>query len=140
MFVPVLLSNAKEPPPPTLVRPPSSRAPPLGLFFFFRERVPDVPAVYFVQPTEENLKLISRDCAANLYDAFYLNFSSSIPRALLEDLAKSNLASNTVNKIGQVHDQYTEFIALDSDLFSLAQAGSYHTLNQTGDEQKLMGV
>ena len=53
-----------------------------------REAVPDVPAVYFVAPTEENARLVARDCARGLYDAMYLNFCRPCPRAVLEVLAK----------------------------------------------------
>ena len=33
-----------------------------------RERIPDVPAVYFCLPTEENVRLIGEDLAARKYD------------------------------------------------------------------------
>ena len=33
-----------------------------------REAVPDAPAVYFVRPTEANLKRIAEDCAKNPTD------------------------------------------------------------------------
>ena len=47
-----------------------------------REAVADVPAVYFVQPTRENIDRIVKDCTANLYDSFYLNFSTSLSRKI----------------------------------------------------------
>ena len=49
-----------------------------------REAVPDAPAVYFVRPTETNLKRIAEDCAKNLYRSVYLNFITRIERPLLE--------------------------------------------------------
>ena len=33
-----------------------------------RERIPDVPAVYFCLPTEENIRLIGEDLAARKYE------------------------------------------------------------------------
>ncbi|KAG5548595.1 hypothetical protein RHGRI_014072 [Rhododendron griersonianum] len=40
--------------------------------------VHDVPAVYFVQPTQPNVDLIAAAASRSLYDSFQLNFSSSI--------------------------------------------------------------
>lgn len=52
-----------------------------------RKPVHDVPALYFVQPTHLNVQRIVADASKSLYDSFHLNFSSSVPRPLLEDLA-----------------------------------------------------
>lgn len=52
-----------------------------------RQAVSDVPAVYFVEPSAENIGRICKDLAAGLYESFYLNFTSLVPRVLLEDLA-----------------------------------------------------
>ncbi|KAF7132269.1 hypothetical protein RHSIM_Rhsim09G0204000 [Rhododendron simsii] len=43
-----------------------------------RKPVHDVPAVYFVQPTQPNVHLIAAAASHSLYDSFQLNFSSSI--------------------------------------------------------------
>lgn len=45
-----------------------------------RQRIEDVPALYFLSPTEANVKRIADDLAAGLYDSAHLNFSSSLPR------------------------------------------------------------
>ena len=52
-----------------------------------RQPIPDVPAIYFVQPTEAAVARIVQDVARGLYDAFHLNFSTHIPRPLMEKLA-----------------------------------------------------
>ena len=49
-----------------------------------RQPIADVPAVYFVQPSSANVKRISTDLGGALYESYHLNFSSSLPRALLE--------------------------------------------------------
>ena len=51
-----------------------------------RQPIHDVPAVYFVRPNAHNVARISADFAAGLYEAYHLNFSSSLPRPMLEDL------------------------------------------------------
>ena len=52
-----------------------------------RESIPDVPAVYFLEPTPENIDIIVRDVNLASWTA-YVNFSSTLPRALLEKLAE----------------------------------------------------
>ncbi|KAK4401320.1 SEC1 family transport protein SLY1 [Sesamum angolense] len=60
-----------------------------------RNPVHDVPAVYFLQPTPPNVQRVISDASKALYDSFHLNFSSSIPRPLLEDLATGTFRSFT---------------------------------------------
>ncbi|KAK6916804.1 Sec1-like protein [Dillenia turbinata] len=102
-----------------------------------RKPVVDVPAIYFVQPTHFNIQRIISDASNSLYDSFHLNFSSSIPRPLLEDLASGTLNSDSIDKISKVHDQYLEFVTLEDNLFSLAQQSSYVQLNDpsAGDRE-----
>lgn len=102
-----------------------------------RKPVLDVPAVYFVQPSQANIQRIIADASRSLYDSFHLNFSSSIPRPLLEDLASGTLNSDSIHRILKVHDQYLEFVTLEENLFSLAQKSSYVQLNDpsAGDRE-----
>ncbi|XP_057966342.1 SEC1 family transport protein SLY1 [Malania oleifera] len=102
-----------------------------------RKPVHDVPAVYFVRPSPQNVQRIIADASKSLYDSFHLNFSSSIPRSLLEDLASGTLGSDSVHRISKVHDQYLEFVTLEDNLFSLAQNNIYVQLNDpsAGDRE-----
>ncbi|KAF8031875.1 hypothetical protein BT93_D0941 [Corymbia citriodora subsp. variegata] len=102
-----------------------------------RKPVHDVPAVYFVQASEANIQRIITDASRSLYDSFHLNFLSSIPRPLLEDLASGTLNSNSFDRISKVHDQYLEFVTLEDNLFSLAQKSCYVRLNDpsAGDQE-----
>lgn len=94
-----------------------------------REAIPDVPAVYFVQATESTIAVISRDVAAGLYDTFYLNLALSCPRPLMETLASNTVASQCVQRIAKVYDQYLSFVALEAGLFSLGMTDTYIQLN-----------
>ncbi|KAI3795618.1 hypothetical protein L1987_38274 [Smallanthus sonchifolius] len=94
-----------------------------------RKPVADVPAVYFVKPTQHNIQRIISDASNSIYDYFHLNFSSSIPRPLLEDLASGTLNSESIDRISKVHDQYLEFVTLEDNLFSLADKSCYVKLN-----------
>ncbi|KAI9784291.1 MAG: Vesicle trafficking between the ER and Golgi [Geoglossum umbratile] len=103
-----------------------------------RHPIPDVPAVYLLEPTAANLQLITSDLSRNLYSPAYINFLSSIPRPLLEDFAASTAAAGTAEHIARVYDQYLNFIVGEPDLFSLAMgSGTYWALNSamTKDEE-----
>lgn len=62
----------------------------------------DVPAVYLVEPSAENIARIGLDLQANLYESFYLNFTSSIPRTLLEELACNSIQNGASALISKV--------------------------------------
>ncbi|KAK9457354.1 Sec1-like protein [Dipodascopsis uninucleata] len=91
-----------------------------------RYPIPDVPAIYFVSPTSENVKRIAQDLNSGLYESVYVNFLSSVPRALLEDFATQCV--NTAHMVSQVYDQYLNFIVTEPDSFSLALTKVYSTL------------
>lgn len=52
-----------------------------------RQAIPDVPAIYLVRPTADNVQQIVADVAQGLYDSAHLNFATWVPPALLEQLA-----------------------------------------------------
>ena len=95
-----------------------------------RYPIPDVPVVYLVEPTPQNIQLITSDLAKGLYTPAYINFLSSIPRPLLEDFAGKIAETNTQQDIAQIYDQYLNFIVAEPDLFSLGMGKeAYWTLN-----------
>lgn len=94
-----------------------------------RHQIPDVPVVYLVEPTAENIAIISADLQKNLYETAYVNFLSSVPRALLEDFAAMTAQNGSSEKIAQVFDQYLNFVVSEPDLFSLHLKDAYYTLN-----------
>uniref|UniRef100_A0A7N6AKF1 Sec1 family domain-containing protein 1 n=1 Tax=Anabas testudineus TaxID=64144 RepID=A0A7N6AKF1_ANATE len=95
-----------------------------------RDPIPDVPAIYFVMPTEENIDRICQDLRNQLYESYYLNFISAISRSKLEDIASAALAANAVSQVTKVFDQYLNFITLEDDMFILCHQNkeliSYH--------------
>jgi hypothetical protein len=94
-----------------------------------REAVGDIPVVYFVRPTEENVAIIISDIKKQLYDSFYLNFTSTLPRALLEKLAQAVTESDKGSLVRRVFDQHMEFVCLEHDFVSLNIPQSYIRLN-----------
>ncbi|ORZ33495.1 Sec1-like protein [Catenaria anguillulae PL171] len=103
--------------------------------------IPDVPAVYFCDPTQAAIVRIAEDMAANLYDAFHLNFTSPLPRALLEDLAQRLVATGCAHLVAKVVDQYLPLRVLDQHLVSLALPQALVTLHSpTTPESELMAL
>ncbi|XP_056401227.1 sec1 family domain-containing protein 1 isoform X2 [Hyla sarda] len=99
-----------------------------------RDAIPDVPAIYFVMPTEENVDRICQDLRTQLYESYYLNFISAISRSKLEDIASAALTANTVSHVSKVFDQYLNFITLEDDMFVLCNQNKelvcYRALNR----------
>ncbi|CAM9320577.1 unnamed protein product [Sphacelaria rigidula] len=94
-----------------------------------REAIPDVPAVYFCRPTEENMRRIAADAGKRLYSNLYINLSSKLERPLMELLARETLAKGSVDMISKIYDQNLEFVSLEQRLFSLDRPGSYVQYN-----------
>ncbi|KAJ2850185.1 Vesicle trafficking between the ER and Golgi [Coemansia brasiliensis] len=94
-----------------------------------RSPIPDVPAIYFTQPTPENIKHISNDIARDLYDLYYVNFSSSLPRTLLEEFAIQTTASGTSHQVAQIYDQYLDFLCPEENMFSLHFSNTFETIH-----------
>lgn len=67
-----------------------------------RDPIPEVPAIYFCAPNEENLGRIGQDFQSGSYDVYHLNFISPISRQKLEDLASAALQANCVANIHKV--------------------------------------
>lgn len=103
-----------------------------------RHPIPDVPAVYFVAPTKENVKRICSDSVKGMYASLWINFTSRISRELLEELAegvavapvsqsRSRLTA-APGAVARIYDMYADFLTLEHDLFSLNLQGLYHNL------------
>ncbi|MCP9264077.1 Protein sly1 [Dirofilaria immitis] len=84
-----------------------------------RQILPDVPAVYFVSPTDENVKIICDDLNKGMYDSYYLNMISPLSRPRLEQLASAAVHGGTVQHVQKLMDQFLNFISLEDDLFVL---------------------
>uniref|UniRef100_A0A8C3URT8 Sec1 family domain-containing protein 1 n=1 Tax=Catharus ustulatus TaxID=91951 RepID=A0A8C3URT8_CATUS len=99
-----------------------------------RDPIPDVPAIYFVMPTEENIDRMCQDLRNQLYESYYLNFISAISRSKLEDIANAAIGANAVTQVAKVFDQYLNFITLEDDMFVLCNQNkelvSYRAINR----------
>ncbi len=101
-----------------------------------REAVPQTPAVYFLQPTTENVNRIADDLKKRLYGEYYFNFTSPIGRDALESLASAAIEADAVNVVKRLFDRYVNFVSLEEQMFVLrhqnASAVSYGALNSVG--------
>ncbi|KOS13010.1 sec1-like protein [Malassezia pachydermatis] len=88
-----------------------------------RPALPDVPAIYFVSPTSENMARIAKDVGVGLYETFYINFTSAVPRPFMEELAQAVAKAGGGGQIRQVYDQYLNYIVLQPNLFQLLPKG-----------------
>lgn len=96
-----------------------------------RHPIPDVPVVYLVEPTTDNVRKIADDLSRNLYETAYVNFLTSVPRPVLEDFAAVTAQNGSSEKIAQVYDQYLNFVVSEPDLFSLHLKDAYYLLNSS---------
>ena len=71
-----------------------------------REAIPDVPAIYFIQPTRANIRRLGEDCARGLYESYYVNFTPQVPRPLLEEFAAATLDSQSAGQVSRAMDRY----------------------------------
>ncbi|KAI5479755.1 Golgi transport protein Sly1 [Pseudohyphozyma bogoriensis] len=94
-----------------------------------RPSLPDVPAIYFVSPTSANIKRIAQDLSKALYASSYINFTSALPRSLLEEFAETVAKDGTVEGVEQIYDQHLDFLVLSPSLFSLSPSLSTPTLS-----------
>ncbi|GMR42058.1 hypothetical protein PMAYCL1PPCAC_12254, partial [Pristionchus mayeri] len=111
-----------------------------------REALPDVPAVYFVSPTDENIAVLEEDLKCALYGSFFINTISPLPRVRLERLATAAYQGSTIQRVEKVVDQYLNFISLEDDLFVLRPFNAntntpYHVINDhTTSEEEIKSL
>jgi hypothetical protein len=94
-----------------------------------RQAVPDAPVVYFVSPSEENVRRIARDLQQGLYGEHHINLCGSVADKQLEELALACVESGRVGSVQSLHSRHLDFVALEADLFSLNIPDSYVLFN-----------
>lgn len=111
----------------------------LGITSYFlinniRQKIEGIPAVYFIEPTEENINFIKQDVIKGLYHGYNLRFTTQISRNLLEDIAFTLSQKKLALHIQSVFDGHIDFIALQNHLFITNQKNSFvEEKNVTGN-------
>lgn len=109
-----------------------------------RDSIPDVPAVYFVYPSDDSIAQICQDMRDQLYSSYCFNFLSGISRSKLEDLASAALQCDADAQVMKVFDQYINFISLEKHMFILKnnpEDYSYFNLNKSNlKDHEMMSI
>ena len=106
-----------------------------------RQKIPNVPAIYFIQPIPSNLDIVANDMKSILYDSFYLNFSLGLQRNNLEYLANKLIETNSFHRLTKLYDQYINYTSLSHNLFTLYIKDCYEQLNKSGQtEHVIVGI
>lgn len=105
-----------------------------------RPSLPDVPAVYFIQPTRNNLDFIIQDLKDDKYSLFFINFTSTLDRNLLEYFAEQVSLTGKSDRIKQVFDQYLDFVVTEPELFSLEISNTYSILNKPSSTEETINT
>ena len=85
-----------------------------------RDVVPGLPAIYLVEPSAANIKMIASDCQRNLYDFVFVNFTRKLSDSDLESFAIEMTKSNASHKICRVaYDHLGAYHVITKDFFSL---------------------
>ncbi|KAH0787784.1 protein sly1 [Histomonas meleagridis] len=96
----------------------------VGVTFFShidkkRDPIPDADVIYFLEPTEENIHKIAKDCSISLYESINISFISPCPSDLLEQFAVLISNQNCSKFIKTIFDQYVNFSSPEPHLFTL---------------------
>ncbi|KAL7719343.1 Sec1 family protein [Entamoeba marina] len=104
-----------------------------------RQSIDDVPAIYFIQPTKENIEKVLKDINKQMYSSFTLCFTNQLPNGQLELLAEKTCETGTNDLIEKITDGYINYHVLESGLFSLSIQESYIKFNDpTMKEEEAM--
>jgi len=99
--------------------------------------VPDVPVIYFVEPTEENIARIVADYRAGLYSYMHVNFASGVSSGLLKRFAgEISQQPSAKCQISRVIDRFASFVSLDQSTFSLNLNSTYLNLHKASVSDK----
>ncbi|KAH8583636.1 Sec1 family [Cryptosporidium sp. chipmunk genotype I] len=90
-----------------------------------KSNIPEVPALYFIKPTEENIDKLCDDLRNLYYESYYVNFISPCTDKLLEYFARKALETGNANRITKVIDRYLDFVSLSPTKFSLGMDKVY---------------
>ena len=101
-----------------------------------RQPIPEVPAVYLVQPSEAAVRRIGRDLRAGLYAASHLHFAAPLPRPALEALAAEAVQADSLGRVARVVDQHLAFVCLEPRCFALGLPRAFLQLNDPAASER----
>jgi sec1 family domain-containing protein 1 len=105
-----------------------------------RQPIPDVPAVYFISATQENVERVAADACAGLYESLHVCFAGCASARLLEQLAAAAVRGGGIGRIARLWDEYACFTSLEPSLFSLGLRDAYVSLNDPSAKDSIVEV
>ncbi|KAF6001742.1 Sec1 domain containing protein 1 [Cyanidiococcus yangmingshanensis] len=84
-----------------------------------RQPIPDVPAVYVIQPMDQNVQIVIQDCKEDRYARCSICFISSVRREQLERLADALARAGRIQSVTRVIDLYCGYVCLKRNLFTM---------------------
>ena len=68
--------------------------------------MPDVPVVYMVEPTNENIRAIVKDAQNDLYDYIIVNFTRPASPEKIEAFAQAMVQADQVHKVLKIESDF----------------------------------
>jgi hypothetical protein len=94
-----------------------------------KERISDVMAIYIVQPTEENFKLIKSDLEKRVFDNYYINFVNKTGDETMRSFFSELIKTDNYNRVFKLAVNPIGFLLYHPQVFSLGFQDSYQFLN-----------
>jgi len=84
------------------------------------ERMMHLKAVVYIRPTDENIRLLSKELSNPKYKNYHIYFSNIVGKDKLSALARADEHEVIVN----MYEYYADYFAINHDLFTLNISGS----------------
>jgi len=81
----------------------------------FNDKMPHLKAIYFIRPTQENVRLLQAEFREPKYGEYHIFFSNLARDAFIQELAEAD----EHEVVQQVQEYYCDFLAINQELFSL---------------------
>ena len=102
--------------------------PHIALLLNKRDTIRDIPVIYLVEPTEENIDFIVKDAEELLYDYIFFAFTKPISNSTMENLASRLVKCNAAERVMKVYENYLSFFCHTLQLFTICSQPTYASL------------
>lgn len=94
-----------------------------------KERINDVMAIYIINPTDENIKILKNDIEKSVFDNFYINFVEKCDEKKLQTFFSDMIQTDKYNRIYKIMVHPMGFNLFHPRVFSLNIKNAYSLLN-----------
>jgi hypothetical protein len=102
-----------------------------------KERISDVMAIYIVQPTEENFKIIKNDLEKRIFDNFFINFVERADDSKFQSFFSDLISTDNYNRIYKISVNPFGYLMYHPRVFTCGSPSPYFFLNapSTSEQQ-----